>query len=71
MPDFRTFQNHDSQFSVVGFAGMLKPNVFKGTHYKRWQKKCILWLTVMHCYFVVEPRSTRPHTLEEERTFQH
>ena len=57
-------------FSVVGFVGMLKPNVFEGTHYKRWRQRCILWLTAMHCYFVAEPRSVGPHTPEEECVFQ-
>ena len=57
-------------FSVVGFVGMLKPNVFEGTHYKRWRQRCILWLTAMHCYFVAEPRLVGPHTPEEERAFQ-
>jgi hypothetical protein len=56
--------------SVVGFAGMLKPNVFEGTHYKRRQR-CILWLTAMQCYFVAEPRAVGPQTPEEERVFQH
>jgi hypothetical protein len=50
---------------------MLKPNVFEGTHYKRWRQRCILWLIAMHCYFVAEPRSVGPHTPEEERAFQH
>ena len=27
LPKFLTFQKHDRQFLVVGFAGMLKPNV--------------------------------------------
>jgi hypothetical protein len=49
---------------------MLKPNVFEGTHYKRWRQRCILWLTAMHCYFVAEPRSVGPHTPEEEHVFQ-
>ena len=49
---------------------MLKPNVFEGTHYKRWRQRCILWLTAMHCYFVVERRSVGPHTPEEDRAFQ-
>ena len=30
---FLTIQKCDRQFSVVGFAGMLKPDVFEGTHY--------------------------------------
>jgi hypothetical protein len=58
-------------FFVVGFAGMLKLNVFEGTHYKRWRQRCILWLTAMHCYFVAEPRAVGPHTPDEEHVFKH
>jgi hypothetical protein len=35
MPNFLTIQKCDRQFSVVDFAGLLKPNVFEGIHYKR------------------------------------
>jgi hypothetical protein len=37
-----TIQKHDRQFLVVGFAGLLKPNVFESTHYKRWRQRCII-----------------------------
>ena len=50
---------------------MLKPNVFEGTHYRRWWQRCILWLTATHCYFIAEPRVVGPHPPEEERAFQH
>lgn len=49
---------------------MLKSNIFKGARYKWWHQRCILWFTVIHCYFVVEHRSPGPHTVEEERVFQ-
>jgi hypothetical protein len=39
---FLTIQKRDRHFSVVGFASMLKPNDFEGTHYKRWCQMCIL-----------------------------
>ena len=71
LPKFLTIQKSDRHFSLVDFAGMLKSNVFEGTHYKRWRQRCILWLTAMHCYFIVEPRAVGPHTPEEERAFQH
>jgi hypothetical protein len=70
-PNSLTIQKCDRQFSVAGFAGMLKPNVFDCTRYKRWRQRCILWLTAMHCYFVAEPRAAGPQTPEEERAFQH
>ena len=66
-----TIQKRNRQFSVVGFASMLKPNVFEGTHYKRWWQRCILCLTSMHCYFVVEPSDVGPHTPDEEHSFKH
>jgi hypothetical protein len=66
-----TIQKRETQFSLVGFASTLKPNIFQGTHYKRWRAKCLLLLTTMHCYFVAEPRSTGPHTQEEERAWKH
>ena len=71
LPKFLTIQKRDRQFSVVGFASMLKPNVFEGTHYKRWRLRCILWLTYMYCYFVAEPRAVGPHPPDEERAFKH
>jgi hypothetical protein len=35
LPKIPTIQKPDRHFSVVGFASVLKPNVFEGTHYKR------------------------------------
>jgi hypothetical protein len=59
------------QFSSVGFAGLLKPTPFEGTHYKRWCQKSILWLTSMNCFHVVHERAVGPQTSQEERAFQH
>ena len=70
-PNILTIKKRDRQFSVVSFASMLKPNVFEGTHYKRWRQRCILLLTSMHCYFIAEPRTVGPHTPDEERAFKH
>jgi len=69
--NFLTNQKPDRHFLVVGFVSMLKPNVFEGTHYKRWRQRYILWLTAMHCYFIAKPRVVGLHTPDEERAFQH
>ena len=54
LPRFLTIQKCNiRQFSSVGFAGMLKPPPFEGTHYKRWRQKTIRWLTSMRCFYVV------------------
>jgi hypothetical protein len=34
---FQTIQKRDRPFTSIGFASMLKPNVFYGTNYKRWR----------------------------------
>ena len=34
LPKFLIIQKPDRHFSVVGFAGMLKPNIFEGTYLK-------------------------------------
>jgi len=71
LPIFLTFQKRDDrQFSSVGFAGLLKPTPFEGTHYKRWRQKTILWLTSMNCFHVVHEQPTGVRTSDEERAFQ-
>jgi hypothetical protein len=72
LPIFLTIQKrYGGQFSSVGFAGLLKPSPFEGTHYKRWRQKSILWLTSMNCFHVVHERAVGPQTSEEEHAFQH
>jgi hypothetical protein len=66
---FPTIQKRDRPFTSTGFASMLKPNVFYGTNYKRWRQRCILWMTSMHCFYVVEPRDVGLHTPEEDNVF--
>jgi hypothetical protein len=36
MANFPTIQKHYRPFTSIGFASMLKPNVFDGSNYKRW-----------------------------------
>jgi hypothetical protein len=72
LPNFLTFQKCEfRQFSSVGFAGMLKPPPFEGTHYKRWRQKTILWLTSMRCFYVVTEMPTTVQTVDEQRQFDH
>jgi hypothetical protein len=66
---FATLQKRDRPFTSTGIARMLKPNVFDGSNYKRWRQRSILWMTSMHCFFVVEPRAVGPHSPEEDNAF--
>jgi hypothetical protein len=69
MANIPTIQKRYRPFTSIGFASMLKPNVFDGSNYKRWRQRCILWMTSMHCFFVVEPRAVGPHTPKEDNAF--
>jgi hypothetical protein len=72
LPKFLTFQKRDiRQFSSVGFVGLLKPTPFEGTHYKRWRKKTILWLTSMRCFYLVQERPAGVPTADEQHAFEH
>jgi hypothetical protein len=69
---FLTIQKRDiRQFSSIGFAGLLKPTPFEGTHYKRWRQKTILWLTSVRYFYVVQEWSAGVPTADEQRVFEH
>jgi hypothetical protein len=38
------------QFSITGFAVVLKTTAFDGKSFMTWKEKMVLWLTAMHCY---------------------
>jgi hypothetical protein len=59
MLKFLTIQKPDiRQFSVSGFAVVLRPDDFDGTNYKRWRAKMVLWLTAMNCYHAAQGART-------------
>ena len=71
MTKFSTIQKLDRYFSVVGFAASLKPHAFDGSNYKRWKARALLWLTVMHCFFVSRGKPSEPPlSPEEEAKFE-
>jgi hypothetical protein len=39
-------------FSMAAFADTLKLEKFSGMHFKRWQVKATLWLTVMNVFHI-------------------
>jgi hypothetical protein len=53
LPSFLTIQKPNyMQFSITGFAAVLKPTTFDGKNFMTWCAKMELWLTAMHCYHV-------------------
>jgi hypothetical protein len=72
LPRCLTFQKREyRQFSSVGFAGLLKPMPFEGTHYKRWRQKTIMWLSSMRCFYVVFEQSIGVQNIDEQCAFDH
>ena len=72
MPYLSTFQKRNFRpFSSVGFAGMLKPTPFEGTHYKRWREKALLWLSAMRCGHVLNEQPATVRSDEDEQAWGH
>ena len=69
MPNYLTIQKHNlRQFSVSGFAAVLKPNIFDGKNFMIWCAKMVLWLTAMNCYYAAQGELEQ-FTPEEEQKF--
>jgi hypothetical protein len=58
-------------FSMAGFADALKPEKFNGMHFKRWQVKATLWLTVMNVFHVSKGKPEGALTPEQEKDYDH
>jgi hypothetical protein len=52
---------------MAGFADALRPDKFTGVHFKRWQVKVRLWLTILHVWEVRLGIPTGDHSSEERR----
>ena len=52
LPNYSTIQKHYARqsvdFTMAGFTDALRPDKFTCVHFKRWQVKVRLWLTVLH-----------------------
>ena len=65
----KPYYRQSVDFTMAGFADALRPDKFTGVHFKRWQVKVCLWLTVLH---TCEARLGIPegeHSPEERRKF--
>ena len=54
---------------MAGFADALRPDQFTGVHFKRWQVKVRLWLTVLHAWEARLGIPAGEHSPEERRKF--
>ena len=46
----KPYSRQSVDFTMAGFADALRPDKFTGVHFKRWQVKVRLWLTVLHAW---------------------
>ena len=54
---------------MAGFTDALRPDKFTGVHFKRWQVKVRLWLTVLHAWEARLGIPTGDYSPEERRKF--
>ena len=73
LPNYSIIQKPYSRQSVVftmaSFADALRPDKFTGMHFKRWQVKVCLWLTVLHAWEARLGIPAADHSPEERRKF--
>ena len=71
LPNYSTIQkpyNRQSvDFTMAGFADALRPDKFTGVHFKRWQVKVRLWLTILHVWEARLGIPAGDHSPEERR----
>ena len=73
LPNISTIQKpyyrQSVDFTMAGFADALRPDKFAGVHFKRWQVKVRLWLTVLHAWEARLGIPAGEHSPEERRKF--
>ena len=71
LPNYSTIQKLYSRqsvdFTMAGFADAFRPDKFTGVHFKRWQVKDCLWLTVLHAWEARLGIPVGDHSPEEKR----
>ena len=65
----KPYYRQSVDFTMAGFADALRPNKFTSVHFKRWQVKVHLWLTVLHAWEARLGIPAADHSPEERRKF--
>ena len=73
LPNYSTIQKsyyrQSVDFTMAGFADALRQDKFPGVHFKRWQVKVRLWLTILHVWEARLGIPAGDHSPEERRKF--
>jgi len=65
----KPYYRQSVDFTMAGFADALRPYNFTGVHFKRWQVKVHLWLTVLQAWEAMLGILAGEHSSEERRKF--
>ena len=65
----KPYYRQSIDFTMAGFADAPMPDKFTGVHFKRWQVKVRLWLTVLHAWEARLGILVGDHSPEEKRKF--
>jgi hypothetical protein len=55
---------------MTGFVDELTPTPFTSVHFKRWQLRITLWLTIMGVFWVYNVKPEGKLTTEHEKTYE-
>ena len=58
------------QFTLSGFAALLKPPTFKGVQYKRWRTRAVYWFQIMCCYDATKGKPEGDLNPTQQEAFQ-
>jgi hypothetical protein len=74
MPNYPTIQKPNcrqfSELSMAGFTDALRPNKFTGVHFKRWQYKAELWLTMMKVFQISKGKPEGTMSKNDQKKFE-
>jgi len=65
----KPYYRQSVDFTLASFANALRSDKFTGVHFKRWQVKCRLWLTVLYAWQARLGIPPGDHSPEERRKF--
>jgi hypothetical protein len=74
VPNFPTIQKPNcrqfSELKMAGFTDALRPDKFTCVHFKRWQYKAELWLTMMKVFQISKGKPEGTMSENDQKKFE-
>jgi hypothetical protein len=74
LPNFPTLKKPNCrqfpELTITALADVLKPDKFTSVHFKRWQVKTMLWLTILKINWVINGKYEQTMSEEDRRKFE-